>query len=71
MALELIYFLDRAGGRNEMFKQDLVTLKKAILDNKWKGIVGQRNLIEYLGVPARWAELLTRRQMPDRQAPER
>jgi len=67
----LIYFLDRAGGRNEMFKQDLVTLKKAILDNKWKGIVGQRNLIEYLGVPARWAELLTRRQMPDRQAPER
>lgn len=67
----LIYFLDRAGGRNEMFKQDLVTLKKAILDNKWKGTVGQRNLIEYLGVPARWAELLTRRQMPDRQAPER
>lgn len=67
----LIYFLDRAGGRNEMFKQDLVTLKKAILDNNWKGTVSQRNLIEYLGVPARWAELLTRRQMPDRQAPER
>jgi len=67
----LIYFLDRAGGRNEMFKQDLGTLKKAILDNNWNGTISQRNLIEYLGVPARWAELLTRRQMPDKQAPER
>lgn len=56
----LIYFLDRAGGRNEIFREDLVLIKNAILDNNWRGINSQRHLIEYLGVSARWAELLTR-----------
>jgi CRISPR-associated protein Csm1 len=56
----LIYFLDRAGGRNKAFEGDLAEIKFAILKNEWKGTFGQRSLIEYLGVPARWAELLTR-----------
>jgi len=57
----LVYFLDRAGGRNRAFKEDLSNLKMAILKNKWNGAASNRDLIEYLGVPARWAELLARR----------
>jgi CRISPR-associated protein Csm1 len=64
----MIYFLDRAGGRSKAFKEDLATLKTAILENKWKGTVSQRDLIEYLGVSARWAELLTREVSVGEQA---
>lgn len=56
----LIYFLDRAGGRTKVFESRLFGLKTCILDGKWNNITSPRDLIEYLGVPTRWAELLTR-----------
>jgi CRISPR-associated protein Csm1 len=66
----LVYFLDRAGGRNRAFEEDLAYLKTAILTNEWNGISGKRDLIEYLGIPTRWAELLTRTKAQGRQTPE-
>ena len=65
----LIYFLNRAGGRNKAFEEDLTRIRDAILKNEWKGTISQRDLIEYLGVPARWAELLTR--VPERHVSKR
>lgn len=56
----LIYFLDRAGGRTKPFESDLAQLKNSIIDEKRDGTDSSRYLIEYLGVSARWAELLTR-----------
>ena len=68
----LVYFLDRAGGRNRAFEGDLSRLKTAILRNEWNGAASGRGLIEYLGVPVRWAELLTRRaRAEDRKMPEK
>lgn len=56
----MVYYLDRLGVRSNEFQNDLRKLSQSILESKWEGIRSPREMIKYLAVPTRWAEMLTR-----------
>ncbi|MDM7912945.1 MAG: hypothetical protein QUS09_07600, partial [Methanotrichaceae archaeon] len=56
----MVYYLDRLGGRSKEFENDLRDLRQSILESRWREFRSPRGLIEYLAIPARWAEMLTR-----------
>ncbi|MCX8207803.1 MAG: type III-A CRISPR-associated protein Cas10/Csm1 [Methanothrix sp.] len=56
----MVYYLDRLGERSHAFRDDLKGLVRSILESSWGDIRSPREIIEYLAVPARWAEMLTR-----------
>jgi len=56
------YSLHRYAKQNEAFKDDVNKICAALITNLWNGKQLERKLIEFLDVPTRWAELLTREE---------
>lgn len=59
----LTYSLHRYIEQNKDFEPDLKNIENAILNNEFEGEKSILKIIEYLGVPARWAEFLTRTEV--------
>lgn len=60
----LTYNLHRSIKQNSKFVDDLKRIEDAIINNRWEdGTTSERSVIEYLDIPIRWADLLTREEM--------
>jgi len=59
----LTYSLHRYIEQNKDFETDLRDIENAILNNEFEGEKSKLKIIEYLGVPVRWAEFLTRTEV--------
>jgi hypothetical protein len=58
----MTYSLHKAARQNRAFEDDLKQIEQALSHNRLGDLVSQeRDVIEYLDVPVRWAELLTRK----------
>lgn len=59
----LTYNLHRSIKQNSKFEDDLRRIEGAIINNRWDdGTTSDRPVIEYLDIPIRWADLLTREE---------
>lgn len=59
----MTYSLHRAAKENKAFEDDLRQIEQALSHNRLGDLVSQeRDVIEYLDVPVRWADFLTRKE---------
>jgi CRISPR-associated protein Csm1 len=59
----MTYSLHRAARQNKAFEDDLKQIEEALSRNRLGDLVSkERNVIEYLDVPVRWADFLTRKE---------
>lgn len=60
----LVYSLSRMKANNKQFEDLITQLQDGLLKNTWPGTAGngklEKDLIEFIDVPTRWAEFLTR-----------
>ena len=55
-----VYSLDKAERENSNFKEELGLLKTALLDNRFEDKNTEKEVIEFIDIPARWAEFTLR-----------
>ncbi|MBW2030048.1 MAG: type III-A CRISPR-associated protein Cas10/Csm1 [Deltaproteobacteria bacterium] len=57
-----VYSLGKAVKENEIFSEDIEALQRALFENKINGLSSEREVIEFIDVPTRWAEFLLREE---------
>ena len=57
-----VYSLDKAERENSHFKEELGLLKTALFENRFKGKYTEKEIIEFIDIPARWAEFMLREE---------
>ncbi|RLB33310.1 MAG: type III-A CRISPR-associated protein Cas10/Csm1 [Deltaproteobacteria bacterium] len=57
-----VYSLDKAMKENELFHEELWALQDALFENQFNGLRSEREVIEFIDVPTRWAEFLLREE---------
>lgn len=58
-----VYSLDKAERENSLFKEELSLLKTALFENRFKDEYTERDVIEFIDIPARWAEFMLRKEV--------
>ena len=57
-----VYSLDKAERENSHFKEELSLLKTALFENRFEGKHTEKEVIEFIDIPARWAEFMLREE---------
>jgi CRISPR-associated protein Csm1 len=57
-----VYFMDRLGRENELFKEDMKKVKEALYSDCFEGKNSEREIIDFIDIPTRWVEFLVREE---------
>jgi len=58
----MVYSLNRYAKQNDTFKEEIDKIRSSLIEDRFKGIKSEREMIDLIDIPTRWVEFLIRKE---------